>query len=288
MSDLIKIDSNLWGEDPHHDLAVAKRTNSELFSDAKKSVYRVYMLGLRHEFETDELTRKILERNNPATGGFDELLGHLSNLIRPETEEVFKECLNDLLLELDHQRKSPGSLYLISTDTGAAIMPLNSQMIYQPPDFIGDDGKKHKAKQILHPKISAPLAIKIHEDARLLEKLKKVEGKLAFEHVRNPNSIRNVAIEFLAKNGYISESLDDDFKQINLEFGKEHQDVFQSINPAFHRHVSFGRTLARQIMSEAGSPSKYEIGDVKTCENAKFHWYSVTVKLRLLSEFPSL
>ena len=272
----------LWGEDPHRSLVAARRSGEKgLILLAEDEVLRQYRLRIRKEFEQNAGVISVLEASKPARSASDEIGRILSHLVRDESSDLFAQALHELLDELDEMRKKPGSMYLVETDTGKATLPIGPQHVYTPPDFMGEDGKLHKSQPILHPGLTAPIVQRKNDDARTAAALAKGGEKsaLALEHLKDPDAVRNKAVESLAELG-VSADLEAPARTVLVEFGREQADgALQSLNPRFHRAHVFGKILARRIVEELGGGRTCSVVSVEQKRNSKKRWYVATVGL---------
>ncbi len=280
MSNLVKLDSDEWGTDPHSSLVAARASGNALILDqATDKVLCRYRSLLRNLFEQNAEVIAVLGRHDLVTNAFDDLKTLFSELIRSESADLFDSILRELLNELEEMKKSPGSLYLVETDTGKATLRIGPEHVYYPAAFIGDDGKLHKPVPILHPGISAPIIQKRHQDARVSQAITR-GGKmasLALAHLSDPNSIRIQVLNELHELG-ISTDLESPTKFITIEFGKEAGDgALQSLNPKFHRFFVFAKQLLNKVRSELNGKNNCSISDVELKSNAKKRWYTVTI-----------
>ena len=239
-----------------------------------KSRLRIF---LRRLFEADLNVREILIGAKPAKSAKNDLVQLLQDQIKEEDTHLLNELLDELLDELEQQRSSEPSLYLVDTKTGKTLLRLDTEAIYQPPDYIGEDGLKHRAKPILHPGISVPLTLAVHEKAKLQKALAKPGYQSALQYSTAPESIIQNAKSKLEKAGYTVGSVDGNQVE-TVEIGREYYDPLQSTGTTFHRHELFGAILAKRIIEKIGTPQLCEILDITAEKNSKQRWYTVRFK----------
>lgn len=275
MTKLIKHKNTGWGDD----LATVKKHGGDIATTEKKVLAR-YLLELRKTFETNHKAKSIIVNSDPAISAKPQLLKLLSIEYQPDSMEIFEQAVEIILEELDEFRKKPSSLYLIDGETGMTIMPMTDELIYTPPDYVGEDGKLHKAKPILHPGVAASLTLAIYGKARIKRHLAKVKddiSKQAYKHLSNPEQIVEMAKERLAYLG-VEVTSDPDRCNQTIEFGREQvEGIMQSPNIRFHRAHMFAAVLAHKILALGGRSAKYFIGPVKSQEHSKQRWYTVEV-----------
>ena len=148
----------------------------ELTEEIQQTLAR-YLLDIRREFETNDEAKNIVISSDPAIDAKPKLLELFAHKCKPGTEKLFEEAIEIALNELDGFRKNPASLYLIDNATGKSVMPITDDLIYTPPDYIGEDGKLHKAKPVVHPGISSSLTLAVYGEAKLKRHLKKISRK---------------------------------------------------------------------------------------------------------------
>lgn len=273
------VTNRVWGDDPHADLETARKLNSDLVVEAEQKIRRIYLNFIRDNFENNQTVREIIE-SSEQPDLFNVLNEHFADFCRSESKEIFEECLKEIITELESYKKNPGSMYVIDSSTGKTVTQFNEGMVYQPPDYTGEDGVVRKSKKILHPSISVPLTISAYETAKKKEFLDKKELSTAMTYLKNPNSIIDSAIEILERNGYHSVDFIKSYTSLNIEFGKEHVSTLQSINPMFHRHVSLGAVLANRIMSALNGLTNYRIMSCESKTNSKTSWHSAVVLIQ--------
>jgi hypothetical protein len=280
MSD--KLAKNIeWGKD----LASLRQRGGEAGEAgeaAEAKLLAQYMLDIRNQLETNLQAREIAARAKPAIIAFSELAEILTPIIKPGTGDIFEKALEEILIELDQLRISEAGLILIDNETGKSILSLTPDMIYTPPDYIGDDGLVHKAKPILHPSISSALGLAAQDKSIILNQLEKARDpktKLAYEHVANPNRITELAVERLKNIGvHITEDING-IQAKDIEFGREQVDgIRQAPNIRFHRANMFAAILATKVFRECGEKGLCSFGPIRLMKNAKQRWYLIGVK----------
>lgn len=257
----------------------------ELTEEIQQTLAR-YLLDIRKEFETNDEAKNTVISSDPAIDAKPKLLELFAHKCKPGTEKLFEEAIEIALNELDGFRKNPASLYLIDNATGKAVMPITDDLIYTPPDYVGEDGKLHKAKPIIHPGISSSLTLAVYGKAKLERHLKKIKDPIteqAYKHLHGPEQILEMAKERLVHNGI---SISDDSTKCDkiIEFGREQAEgVMQSPNIHFHRAHMYAAVLAHKIMKLGGQSAEYFVGAIENKKNSKQSWYVVQVGYELKS-----
>lgn len=282
MSNLKLLDP-VWGED----LVALRQKGGEIAEDAESRILSKYMLEIRKRLETDKEARQTAADAKPAMEAKDELMRifALANMISPGTEDLCEKALTEILYELDHIRETGAGLMLIDAKTGKAVLPLTPDMIYTPPDSIGEDGKLRKSAPILHPGISASLGMKIQDEARHIELLRKAsKARDAYAHITDPGKITELAKERLQNlNITIVDSLPG-VESVTLEFGREQvSGIEQSPNLHFHRAYMYAAVLATKILKACGSYGVCSFGPIQLLKNSKQRWYTIDVKTQIAS-----
>ena len=274
-----------WGED----LVAIYKSGGELADIAEEKLFTKYVLSIRKSLEGNSEAREIAAKAQPATSAKNELMRVFTewNLFREGARDVFEKALDEILQELDYLRKANVGLVLIDGTSGKSIMPFTPEMLYTPPDYVGEDGKLHKSKPILHPSISGPYGLMLHEQARTQELIKKAQDpttRNAYEHVANPGKIIELASERLKHVGVnIEPNLDVD--STDFEFGREQVDgIEQSPNVHFHRTSMYSAVLATKVLQACGSGGICSFGIIRERKNSKQRWYSVPVKIKKIEQ----
>jgi hypothetical protein len=270
-------------EDIYKSLVIHRNTGSTLVLDTEKKVKAQYLHQIRDEFQNNEKIKKLLLQSPSDLR--DQLIESLEHLIRPDTQDIFELALDQIIIELAKQLEAGHGLYLVDDDSGEIMMPLTPDMIYQPPDYEGEDGKMHKAMPIVHPKITSSLALlkgQKHKEAELLDKYKDTVALKALEHLKSPEKIIDLTIEKLKKfNITIVGHITSGELHI-IEFGHEQADgVYQSFNPAFQRISMFSSVLATKIYKLCGNGGICSIKNFEEKKNSKQHWYKVDVAIHM-------
>ena len=251
---------------------IAKVKSDDLsISEVSKPRIRLY---LRKMFESDPETRKILEQSNPASDAKSQLLKMLE--WSPSDGPTIPEVMDELLDELEHQRKTKPGLLLIDEKTGKTVMKLREGAVYYPPDYVGEDGIQRRAKPIVHPGISAPLMMKIHEEGRMDLAVNNPSSIRSLQAITDPSSIIRRAEEKLRELGWDVGPIENGIAE-EIEIGREYYDPLQSRNDKFHRHHMFGDALARKI-ADRMEAKKCELSSIVSKRNSKQRWYVVSVK----------
>ena len=244
-------------------------------------VFVRYLIEIRKLLETDTTAREIASRPGTAVSHKYKLLEYLINIVCPESTEAFEKAIDEILEELDCLRKSDAGLVLIDTNTGKSVIPLSPEMIFTPPDYIGEDGELHKSKPVLHPGISSAFGLIAYESDRkreLARRAAKPNSKDAYEHLFNPQLIAVRASELLASLG-IKIDMDLPVEAIEFEFGREHiSGIDHSVNLRFHRANMYSAILATKIIQKYGKSGVCSFGVVHHKKNSKQQWFVVEVK----------
>lgn len=242
---------------------------SNLITRSSRDLLVNYLNILRPEFLTNSQVHDAIRAVKKATLARPALEDILCEHMLQDTEETFGQALDILLEEIE---KSAGKQMLISTETGRPIMAYTEDMIYQPPDYVGEDGLVHRARPMLHPKIAAPMIMGMHKKGKLEKLEAKMGNSIAIEHLRNPDKIVKIASEILLSKGVELRAVDNG-QTVTEKIGQENVEHIQSLNPSFHRVQMFGEILARRVLSH--DPKLCEMGEAKECENSRLHWYEV-------------
>ncbi len=283
MSNLARPGSPGWGEDLFALSTSRSLGDAEAAAEAEESIRSRYRLELRQRFEQDPNVRESLESERPAAECREWVLDSVKDLVRGGTQELFEQVVDELLKELDHFRELPAALYLVDGRTGKALMPMEEGLVHRPPDFVGEDGEVRRAMQIVHPGVSAGLAMKASEDFRTAAAIRRAEkaggtSTMATVHLRDPGSMVGVATEWLKDRG-LNPGRAAEMVEASVEFGRESYDgVLQSPNYAFHRFKMYGELLGRKVLEVVGGPGSCEIDEPVLESNSRQRWY--TAKFR--------
>lgn len=259
-----------------------------------------YLRSVRRELEENPEARDTVAAAEPATSAADELFRILSStrpgreipVLKPGTEEILGRAVAQVLAELEVQRKGPRGLYLVDESTGRSVMALPEDAIYQPPDYVGEDGELRKAMPIVHPGLSSSLALKRTEEWKVKTAVERAEKNPAlrgtYEHLTDPERMAAIAADRLRALGVMASGLGDEDPEEEVEFGREHVGgVFQSPNPGFHRLHTFAGSIVRRVMEKCGPGSEVRLGRVKEKSNGKQRWYTVGLTVRRPPQLPS-
>ena len=253
-----------------------------------------YLKQVRDELESNQEARDLVSKAFPASGSKEELVRILSTarpgrdypVPKPGTEDLFEAAVDRVLAELEKQRGLPPALYIVDRDTGDVVMPLPAGGVYQPPDYIGEDGKTHKARPVVHPGITSSLAVARAEEFRKGKALAGVKddlvAKKAYEHLEDPRQIAAGAADRLRSMGVeVSDLPAGGEPEDVVEFGREHVNgVFQSPNLSFHRSAMFADLLANKLMRLCGPGGGVLLGELSRRDNGKQCWYKIGVTVR--------
>ncbi len=272
-------------EDEISKAASSLATSGEDRQKIEERIVGRYLLRLRHEFTNNAVIVETLKNAEDLQSIKEYLLQELKIEPLGGTEGFLAKALDLILQELQIQRNSLPSEYLIDKDTGKAIMAITPDMVYQPPDYVGEDGLVHKARPILHPKISSGLAMRTQETERNSALFKRASESplhaMALTHITDPDSMLRMAEERLAKHGFVVGDVPDHAQSEEFEFGSEMIDAeFQSLNPSFHRACSYAAILATKIAKKFPMSGEIKMGPAQLKKTAKQRWYVVSVKFR--------
>jgi hypothetical protein len=165
-------------------------------------------------------------------------------------------------------------------------MNITEKDLYQPPDYIGEDGKIHKAKLRLHPGLESSMAMELYEarlnDQKLQYIAKQIAAnpvaQLAYDHILNTSKILEAANRVLNKHN-VKEGVINDPKEVIFEIGKEQLDgIFQSPNLGFHRANLFGIILAKKILN-LGNITTFKFKSIQIRQTSKYRWFEVKIEL---------
>lgn len=189
--------------------------------------------------------------------------------------EALERAVDYLLDELDRMKEEGHGQYLVDASTGKVVAPLTQDLVYQQPDFINEAGQLVKGKKVVDPGFASAVGLAKQKEHRTKLALAKAGGSMALEHLRNPDSILDVARRLLSEAGFPEP--EGSTSEAVLEIGREQVDgVLQSPSAGFHRHAAYGAVLAKKIM---GRYPACEIVDLSQKENSKERWYEVKVRV---------
>lgn len=256
---------------------LARRASAALAAaeDESKSRLRKWVRSL---FESDANVREVLLEAKPASSARVHLQEMLSDRVRESDGPVLLDVIDELLGELDRQRADEPGLYLVDGRTGKSLMRLREEGIYQPPDYVGEDGVRRRAKPVLHPGIAAPMAMAAHEGGRLEEALARPGSAAALAFARDPGTVAAAAEAALVAMGYEPGPRDGSLPvEGEAEVGREYYDPLQSLNDSFHRHSAFGAALARKVAEAMRSSAsrRFEILEPVQMRSSKQRWLTV-------------
>lgn len=265
---------------------LAKHESSQkcdLTEITSEKVLANYLLKFRKILETNDQIRNEIINSSPAKAAKPRLMKLLTSECDSDTKDLFEQAIEIILSELDDFREKPGSLYLVDSNTGMTVMPMSDELVYTPPDYVGEDGKLHKSKPMLHPGMAASLTLAVYGKAKIQRHLKKATdlvSKQAYKHLSGPEQILEMAKERLNYLGVVVNDAPDKCDQI-IEFGREQvEGVMQSPNTRFHRAHMFAAVLAHKMLKLGGKTAEYSIGPIKNQENSKQRWYTVEVGVK--------
>lgn len=285
MSDLLAKDGMPgWGEDLHGFLEKCRKEgNQELVRKVEEKLTAGYLMALRGAFESDPEIRRVVESSQPATEAAPFVADRLWGFAKPGSEDIFEKAVWTILEELDFHRSKPPSLYLVNPTTGKAVVPLTEGSIFQPPDFVGEDGRTHKARPIVHPSITSALALSQQDAARQESLAKRADSgfkRHALAHGDLDGIAESVRQRLESAGVQRVDSLPD-ADPAEVEFGREQVDgLLQSPNFGFHRISVFSAVLAVKVLRLCGPGGTYSMGPIQERKGSKQKWYMVTVRVR--------
>lgn len=262
-------------EEIFKELALARNEgSSELVKDLEENIISDYLLVFRRELEENETIKQMIIESNPAVSAKEKILPLLLEFNKFGTEDLLERAVTILLEELDNLRLKKPSLYLIDEKTGRTVSALSKELIFTPPDYVGEDGITRTSRPMVHPALSSALGLMRYEKS----KLSKLPRTLTFQHVHEPDQILVVANRLLKSNGIKKPT--SKTKEEIIEIGREHYDAdFQSTNNAFHRFNMFGILLAKKLIALVGDKASGELKSIKLKKNSKHRWFEVTVNI---------
>lgn len=274
-----------WGEDLSAFLKVCRKEgDSELVQQVEEKLLAGYLMGIRTLLTTDHVANKVAAESYPATSAAPGLIDRFWHLAKPGSEDIFQKAVEIILEELDAARLKEPSLYLVNVQTGRAVLPFNKDTVFQPPDYIGEDGLVHKARPIVHPALTSAMALAQQEAARreiVLKKSKDPKFKSAVEHLLDPEGMITSAKERLQAVGVVIDDIPSDSEPQEVEFGREAIDgINQAPNYQFHRKSTFSAILAQKILRLCGPGGHCHIGPIRERKGSKQRWYAVSVTVR--------
>jgi hypothetical protein len=268
-------DEYKWGDDPG--VAIEKSAGTPLAAAIEEDVVSGYLLELRKKIENNAEVRRMVAESRPAQSVKSELAASYGPA-KPGTEHLLERAAQILLDELEQQRAAKPSLYLVSCQTGRAVVPISAKDVYIPPDYVGLDGGVHKSRPVVHPGLSSTLALASHESAKHQSLLARAtpETAAAYAHLSAPEQILSRVKQKLADKVEFADLPGETAQEI--EFGREHiSGLEQSANLSFHRVELFAATLARKI-ALLGSGGRCCIDGIRACHGSKQRWYVCTAR----------
>lgn len=253
---------------------------AEVNSIEEDRTYRRYLLAIRKAFQEKNEIRECLTAHSHEERR-DGVLHFLLPLCiaQPGGEPLLTKAVEHLLHELEQMKLAGHSRYIIDESTGLAVAPLTANLIQKTPDFIDEGGNLRKGRQVVDPGFASALGLARQEMDRTEKALAK-PGNLtasAYEHLRNPNSILELAREHMDRAG-ISSAVDGNAVELTLEIGVEQSDgIFQAPNAGFHRQAAYGAQLARRIIADGHKAC--EIVGMEKKSNSKSRWYEVRARV---------
>lgn len=260
------------------ELQKKEQSNLAIRSEEDAEVSR-HLLSIRKQVETDQELAAFIASRTPAV----EAKFALMKVFDGEGNRLFEKALDMFLEELEQQRKSVPSLYLVNANTGQAIRPISEKDIITPPDYVGEDGLKHHSRAIVHPGMTSAMGLAFqekHNHDMMLAKAREPGSELAYAHLTEPEKMIESTKDRLNNVGVmVDETYEGPWTEI--EFGRENiSGMEQSVNTRFHRLNMFSAILARKILGMCGNQGRCAIGTIRSCGNSKHRWYVVQVQCR--------
>jgi len=275
-----------WSQDAFS-IVIQKTGSKEVVQKAEQIIEKHYRLEIRDKFQNDQAVSSALIESKECLlndGTFESIRGLVKSVLRAGTEEIFDRIIHELLEELNRMHSVCSSAYLVNRQDGKVLMPMSAKDIYTPPDYIGDDGKLHKSRPILHPAISAPLTMYAFEEGRKKEAIERSSSLAAVEHlIQGPESILERAKMLLAGQGIIVEQLTTGAKR-TVEVGRERiDDMLQAPNYSFHRSHMYGSILAKKVLDllKEYLSKTCDLQSIKLVRGSKEQFYCVELTVRV-------
>jgi hypothetical protein len=252
---------------------------TNLSKSGSASLNAKYLLAIRKFIHDSTELAQLIADSDPAISCAADVYTLIAHTILPGTEEIFKSAIHEILEELDRHRQLPSSLYLIDQHSGKAVIPISERDIYQPPDYIGEDGKLQKSKPIVHPKITSSLALAQAEqyNRQKIQKLAEhpVHG-LSYRHLTEPDQISELIRSKLEHIGFqfIPQS---ESNVVEMEFGREIIEAdMQSHNHRFNRIQSYAAIVATKIVRLNENKHPMWMGPISLRKNSKMRWFVIS------------
>jgi hypothetical protein len=237
-----------------------------------------YLLKLRKILEEESTISEKINEFNPAISAKEPLIDFIKTKYPEDfaSYEDLEESVTAILKELDLHRSKIPSLYLVDQNTGKTVVPFTKEAIYQPPDYIGLDGRLKKSRPIVHPGISSSLALLEQEEEKQKKLLVLAKTEKSHYHLVEDKMTNFLKVK-LSENGFTEQEIDGPWKQ--LEFGKENEaGVEQAVSSSFHRIELFTSIICKKLKDICGENKKCQIGKIQNHKNSKFRWYTLNFK----------
>ncbi len=270
-------------EDKALALANARLSDIVPSADLIREVRARYLMRLRDMLQRSPNVVSVVSASVPATDAFSFLEQEGQWMVTIGTEDVYKDAVMYVLVELDGLRLGGDQAYVVDTSTGEIVAPLTKEMVLVPPPYVDEGGIERASKPVLNPEVAQALIMRAaaeNEAAEVRQKAAHPVKGLAYRHLTEPDRIVELATSRLLESGLrLDEGLDEDVR--SFEFGKEAEGSdLQSTNPSYHRLWSYSQALAARVMREAGTGGTFWIGPVRLERDGDSRWYSVLVKTR--------
>ena len=266
-----------------HALLAKSQGDQALVKDLSAKILAGYLNLLRDEFQTNEEVKDIIAEAKPAVSCVDVVKSRLKNLAVIDSVSIFEEAVLYLLTEIDEFRQLTPGLYIVDKETGKAITQYGPDAVFQPPDYIGEDGKLHKSQLVVHPKITSAIVksrVEQHRLQRIAAQVKNNPAAAAsFAHITEPHKLITKLKTRLETSGVEVELVDSGFSEY-LEFGRENiNDIFQAPNIMFHRLQSWTNSLFKRITAMNPDKQKIGLGQMSEHKGNKQTWFTVGVRI---------
>lgn len=256
--------------------------------DLVRSVRARFLLGLREKLQKDDEVRAVVTAAVPATDAFEFVESRSHDLMREGTEDIFRDAIMFLLVELDELRKAGDQAYVVDTSTGEIIAPINDQTITRPSPWEDENGIVHLPGPALNPEIARDLIVKSAEMNRNTEIQRKAADPrtgFAYKHLTEPERILDIASDALEKAGarrVQDEAEMDGGNVYEVVFGEESVEAdTQSTNPLHHRLWSYSAILAKRIRTvcQLEPGGSFWIGRLRNEKDEEKRWHAVHVRV---------
>lgn len=269
-----------WGEDVHAEI-VRRRSSGEPCEELSERAVADYMMAVRQRSVEDPAVHQALAESTPSPESHARLCSLMRDVPVSGTGDLFEAAVQNLLEELERQRSMPPSAYLVDPRTGRSVIPIGPDLVYTPPDYVGEDGRLHKARPIVHPSVSSALVLATAEASRRAEIERRASDPVtghAYRHLTDPDRVAELARLRLRHVGVrLPDALEAD--EETIEFGRESVEAdLQAVNARYHRLSTYAAALAKRVLDRCGPGGAAWIGPVTVSRNSKQRWFSAPVR----------